>query len=556
MEEVDELVLKDLRNFGCNIPDNVNSIKNLDKDVFVNCVLRCLKVIDKDREYPRQLSKTTAHRVNQATLLVNVMMEKGYDQGQLSYHNLLYPNEVDMRKILMWLTQQLPSRDSPGVANDKLAAMSKLIEEEILFLTNPEKNIWAPFFCNTLKERGQNYYYTYPLVTYELYCPSTPLYYRNNQRRTPEMERYFSKFQLFFTAQSHYRWSVAPSVFEYNLSSFTDAVEREAERNTLGLDSGLNPIEFRVKKKKDLLNRMTGYFAAAVSEVAEKRDLFDALKTNASVSQNTKLTRAIEFRKESDVAVTPQETQEETEKRRLAEIEKAQQQLQAVEDEIAATEQRILNYHSDIRQLKATIQQEEMKSAALKKEFEEVEATMKLLENAEENIKKLQEYVNLNKTKLLTLAQKWEEQRAALVEQYRNLKIHFKKRKEDADVKLKKIKEMRREMKAMIEAVQKKEERYKQLLEVYKQLPKESRSQYTQRILEMVKNVKKQKVEINKILIDTRNLQKELNATSETLNRTFSVVEELVFADAKKDPVAAQTYKLVAALNSVHLSRH
>jgi TolA-binding protein len=41
-----------------------------------------------------------------------------------------------------------------------------------------------------------------------------------------------------------------------------------------------------------------------------------------------------------------------------------------------------------------------------------------------------------------------------------------------------------------------------------------------------------------------------LNATSETLNRTFSVVEELVFADAKKDPVAAQTYKLVAALNS------
>jgi cell division protein FtsB len=42
---------------------------------------------------------------------------------------------------------------------------------------------------------------------------------------------------------------------------------------------------------------------------------------------------------------------QETEKRRLAEIEKAQQQLQAVEEETAATEQRIQNYHSDIRQV-------------------------------------------------------------------------------------------------------------------------------------------------------------------------------------------------------------
>lgn len=80
--------------------------------------------------------------------------------------------------------------------------------------------------------------------------------------------------------------------------------------------------------------------------------------------------------------------------------------------------------------------------------------------SAEENIKKLQEYVNSNKAKLLTVAKKWEEQRIGLIEQYRNLKIQFKKRKEEADAKLEKIKEMRREMKTMIETAQKKEERY------------------------------------------------------------------------------------------------
>lgn len=99
-----------------------------------------------------------------------------------------------------------------------------------------------------------------------------------------------------------------------------------------------------MKKKRDLLTRMAGYITAAASQVVEKRDFFDSMKSNAhrhtdtlthththdfscllflefifccdvvvgniSVSQNTKLTRAIEFRKESDITTTPQETQE------------------------------------------------------------------------------------------------------------------------------------------------------------------------------------------------------------------------------------------------------
>jgi DNA repair exonuclease SbcCD ATPase subunit len=64
------------------------------------------------------------------------------------------------------------------------------------------------------------------------------------------------------------------------------------------------------------------------------------------------------------------------------------------------------------------------------------------------------------------------------------------------------IKEMRARMKELVEEVTKKDERYKQLVEVFKQLPKDNRANYTMRILEMVKNVKKQKVEINKVRSD------------------------------------------------------
>lgn len=85
-----------------------------------------------------------------------------------------------------------------------------------------------------------------------------------------------------------------------------------------------------------------------------------------------------------------------------------------------------------------------------------------------------------------------------------------------------------------------------------------SRSAYTQRILEIVSNIKKQKEEITKvsqtgegwveagldgcaqttillqILTDTKHLQKEINALTGKLDRTFAVTDEMVFKVTKR----------------------
>ncbi len=61
---------------------------------------------------------------------------------------------------------------------------------------------------------------------------------------------------------------------------------------------------------------------------------------------------------------------------------------------------------------------------------------------------------------------------------------------------------MRAQMKEIAAEVHAKEERYRELLEVYSKLPKDvTRAQYTNRILEIVKNVKKQKVDIDKVTL-------------------------------------------------------
>jgi uncharacterized protein YdcH (DUF465 family) len=56
-------------------------------------------------------------------------------------------------------------------------------------------------------------------------------------------------------------------------------------------------------------------------------------------------------------------------------------------------------------------------------------------------------------------------------------------------------------MKELATEVHSKDEKYGELLETYNKLPKDiTRTHYTNRILDIVRNVKKQKVEISKVM--------------------------------------------------------
>ncbi|MCO5604440.1 hypothetical protein L7F22_058606 [Adiantum nelumboides] len=67
-----------------------------------------------------------------------------------------------------------------------------------------------------------------------------------------------------------------------------------------------------------------------------------------------------------------------------------------------------------------------------------------------------------------------------------------------------------------------------------------SRSSYVSRITELIKNSKKQDADILRILDETRDLQRDSNANQGRLKRTYALVDELVFRDAKKDATSRQ----------------
>ena len=99
--------------------------------------------------------------------------------------------------------------------------------------------------------------------------------------------------------------------------------------------------------------------------------------------------------------------------------------------------------------------------------------------------------------------------------------------------KVEEINQFRLEIDELNADLTSKENLAKDLNKELENMPKESKTSnrqfYTRRILEIVSNIDKQKKEIDKILIETKTLQKEINQLTGKLERIFNATDELLF---------------------------
>lgn len=117
-------------------------------------------------------------------------------------------------------------------------------------------------------------------------------------------------------------------------------------------------------------------------------------------------------------------------------------------------------------------------------------------------------------------------------------------------MKLKQVKEIRQQIKDMAGKLKQREEQLIALsLELENAVKGPSRNTYVRRITELIKNSKKQDNDITRIIGEIRDLQRESNANQGRLGRTYALVDELIFRDAKKDPHCRQAYRV---LSSIH----
>ncbi|KAG6405236.1 hypothetical protein SASPL_132822 [Salvia splendens] len=162
-------------------------------------------------------------------------------------------------------------------------------------------------------------------------------------------------------------------------------------------------------------------------------------------------------------------------------------------------------------------------------------------------IDQLNEQVETKRHKLKELESEWKATEGPLLEKKRNLEQSLFSLYPEASGKLVK---MKMETESVLAEIKTREEELSKLSQDLKKQPKlPPRRPYIERVTEITRNSRKQDNDIQRILKDTRELQLESNTIQERLNRTYAVVNETVFREAKKDRVARQAHRLLTDIH-------
>ncbi|KAM8754719.1 coiled-coil domain-containing protein 22 isoform 2-T2 [Acanthopagrus schlegelii] len=569
MEEVDNILIHALRQVGTEVGEEIDSVKQFSSELIVEAVVRCVRVIEPSlgSVLPTSLPPGMSARFRVGMSLAQACQDIGY-KGEIGYQTFLYSHEPEIRSLLMFLVEKLPREHAE--ASDQPTGKSVVLQRAIAAAIKAQLAVtWLPSNCR-LPLHGETQSPT-SLQCFHVQPLSLPQYIQGlGKKQLKDVKDYQRDILPPVTAQPSHHASVVASILEQHTAELSAAQEWDNEWNSQGLLSRLTPQEYRCRKQTRLHKRIVEQLRSAVQPSAESAfggpsstsdlsELLQAFRCTAPsdhiLTKGTHFTHTQKFTFTQAAAVTSStpsvhQSESDIQLRQQEELTSVQQQFQQLcsdVDQLAADMKHMCVTHTQVLD---ELKQRELGNSEKEERMQVKKKTINLLPDADNNLLKLQALVESSAKRVVNLASQWEKHRAPLIDEHRRLKEICSNQELESSRKLSEIKSLHDKIRVSTEEAKKKEDVYKQLVTELENLPQDaSRSAYTQRILEIVSNIKKQKEEITKILSDTKELQKEINSLTGKLDRTFAVTDELVFKDAKKDESVRKSYKYLAALH-------
>lgn len=565
MEEVDKILIHALKQVGTDVPEDVDSVRLFSSELVVEAVVSCLRVIDPALGHglPSSLPPGMSARFRVGTSLAQACQDVGF-KGEIGYQTFLYSSEPEIRSLLMFLVEKLPrgSSESSDQSTGKSVVLHKAIAAAVkaqLSVSWLPPNLRLPLASLPLGGDVMSHFHMQRLSL--PHCPA-------ETKQPPELVQFQRDVLAPVSSQCVHEACAAASLLEQHTAELSAEQEWQNEWNNQGLLSRLTPQEYRLRKRSRLHRCIEEQLRSAAqsssessshssSDLSEFLQVFRGCGPSGNVlTKGTHFTHTQRFTFSQDTApgsapLAPS-----------APSEGSAQLLQ--KDELSSFQQQLEELCTDVEQLSAQLKHSSFAHVQVlndikkrERENQDKEAqvqvkkkTIDLLPHADNNLQNIQVLVETSARRVLNLATQWEKHRAPLIDENRRLKEICRLQDMESSGKLSEIRSLHEKISVCSEEARKKEETYKQLVSELESLPQDvSRSAYTQRIMEIVSNIKKQKEEIFKILSDTKELQKEINNLTGKLDRTFAVTDELIFKDAKKDESVRKSYKHLAALH-------
>lgn len=570
MEEVDNILIHALKQVGTEVSEEVDSVKQFSSELIVEAVVRCIRVIDPGlgSALPTSLPPGMSARFRVGMSLAQACQDVGY-KGEIGYQTFLYSNEPEIRSLLMFLVEKLPRESAE--ASDQPTGKSVVLQRAIAAAIKAQLALpWLPPNCR-LPLHGET---QSPAALQSFHVQPLSLPHNTKgpgKKQLKEVTDYQRDFLPPVTAQPSHHASVVASILEQHTAELSAAQEWDSEWNSQGLVSRLTPQEYRSRKLMRLRKRAEEQLRSAALPSPESAfggprstsDLSELLQTfrgsapsDHILTKGSHFTHTQKFTFTQEAAAvtssipTARQSEGDVQLRQQEEMASLQQQFQQLCNEVDQLTAEMKHTGVTNAQVLNELKQRELGNSEEEESMQVKKKTIDLLPDADNNLVKFQAQVEASANRVLNLASQWEKHRAPLIDEHRTLKEICSNQDLESSRKLSEIKSLHDKIRVSTEEAKKKEEIYKQLVTELENLPQDaSRSAYTQRILEIVSNIKKQKEEITKILSDTKELQKEINNLTGKLDRTFAVTDELVFKDAKKDESVRKSYKYLAALH-------
>lgn len=223
------------------------------------------------------------------------------------------------------------------------------------------------------------------------------------------------------------------------------------------------------------------------------------------------------------------------------EIESLQAQTDKTQRRITAMRKVIAKDRARLQQTQQHITEIQTAQPALEKQLATEKKLLAILPAVEENVGKLEALCAKTQDKLDELALEWQKTRDPLVREQKELIANAGQSGVQARGRqlVAEMKTFRVEMQQMAGTIQDKAQALRSLEKAYASAQAsnknhQSRNSYTARIMDIIKQVHKQKQEIAKIIDDITAMQKQLNASAEKLKRSEAVAEDKLFSAATK----------------------
>ncbi|XP_071725718.1 uncharacterized protein [Rutidosis leptorrhynchoides] len=168
----------------------------------------------------------------------------------------------------------------------------------------------------------------------------------------------------------------------------------------------------------------------------------------------------------------------------------------------------------------------------------------------ESYISQLTQQIDAKRHNLAKNELKWKAVIMPLEEKKNNLEEALCAKQPESQEKHRKWKKLEHDLESVLAETKQREEEVSNLSAEIEKLPKlATRRSYIERVKEITKNSRKQDIDIERILKETRELQLESNMIQECLHRTYAVLDETLVREAKKDQVVEQAHILLTTIH-------